>query len=152
MLDQFLDSKRFEEFKNTYVMAKFLKITDQSNSLYKQIVRYNNSQNAIDEKTFVANKEEFIRIQNEFERRGLLVAIKQSDNYKFVEKYKIMTELINRSKSLLDKFGLSFKTVKDFIIPLEKLLQVFLAYGSGAQQAYQKSRSYLLLEVISMKR
>ena len=145
VLDQFLDSKRFEEFKNTYVMAKFLKITDQSNSLYKQIVRYNNSQNAIDEKTFVANKEEFIRIQNEFERRGLLVAIKQSDNYKFVEKYKIMTELINRSKSLLDKFGLSFKTVKDFIIPLEKLLQVFLAYRSGAQQAYQKKSQLLVV-------
>ncbi len=145
VLDQFPNSSRASEFKSTYVMAKFLKITDSSNSLYQQIVRYNNSQNAIDEKTFAANKEEFVRIQNEFERRGLLVAIKQSDKYMFANKYKTSTELINRSKGLLEKFGLNFKNVKDFIIPLEKLLQVFLAYQSGALQAYQKKSQLLVV-------
>lgn len=144
VLDQYPDATRNDEFKSTYVMAKFLKITDQSNSLYNDIVRYNNSQNAIDEKTFTANKDEFIRIQTEFERRGFLVAIKQSDTYHFTEKYKSSTELLNRSQKLLDKFGISLKNVKDFIIPLEKLLQVFLAYQSGAQQAFQKKSQLLV--------
>ena len=144
-LDQFSDSKRADEFKNTYVMAKFLKITDKSNDLFQQIVRYNNSQNSIDEKTFTANKKEFVRLQNEFERRGLLIAIKQSDKYLFTEKYKNPTELINRSKDLLEKFDLPYKKVKDFIIPLEKLLQVCLAFSVGAQQAIQK-KSQLLVD------
>lgn len=144
VLDQYPDSTRSKEFKDTYVMVKFLKIHDRDNTLYEQIVRFNNSQNSIDEKTFAANKKEFIRLQTEFERRGFLLAIKQSDNYKFNQKYSKPTELLNRSKELLDKFNLQYKNVKDFIIPLEKLLQVFLAFKSGAQQAFQKKSQLLV--------
>lgn len=63
-------------------MLKILEI-DRDNSdediLYRNIVKYNNSQNAIDEKTFVANASEFRRIQTEFENKGFLLLIKQSD-------------------------------------------------------------------------
>lgn len=144
VLDQYPDSTRSKEFKNTYVMVKLLKINDKNNSLYKDIVRFNNSQNSIDEKTFTANKEEFIRIQTEFERRGFLLLIKQSDKYKFSQIYKTPTSLINKNSDLIKKYKLDYENVKDFMIPLEKLLQVLLAFSAGAQQAIQKKSQLLV--------
>ena len=114
------------------------------NSLYKDIVRFNNSQNSIDEKTFTANKEEFVRIQTEFERRGFLLLIKQSDKYKFSQIYKTPTNLINKNSDLIKKYNLNYENVKDFMIPLEKLLQVLLAFSAGAQQAIQKKSQLLV--------
>ena len=116
VLDQYPDSTRPNEFKNTYVMVKFLKINDKNNLLYKDIVRFNNSQNSIDEKTFTANKDEFIRIQTEFERRGFLLLIKQSDKFKYSEKYKTTTNLISKNSDLLEKYDLEYSNVKDFMI------------------------------------
>jgi hypothetical protein len=55
-LNNWGDENVLEEFKNTFVMLKVLKINpDDTNNeyLYRNIVRYNNSQNSIDEKTFV---------------------------------------------------------------------------------------------------
>lgn len=144
VLDQFPDSTRPNEFKNTYVMVKFLKINDKNKDLYKEIVRFNNSQNSIDEKTFTANKNEFIRIQTEFERRGFLLLIKQSDKYKYSENYKTTTNLISKNSDLIEKYGLEYSNVKDFMIPLEKFLQVLLAFSSGAQQAIQKKSQLLV--------
>lgn len=125
-------------------MVKFLKINDKNKELYKDIVRFNNSQNSIDEKTFTANKNEFVRIQTEFERRGFLLLIKQSDKYKYSEKYKSITNLISKNSDLIEKYGLEYSNVKDFMIPLEKFLQVLLAFSSGAQQAIQKKSQLLV--------
>lgn len=125
-------------------MVKFLKINDKNKDLYKEIVRFNNSQNSIDEKTFTANKNEFIRIQTEFERRGFLLLIKQSDKYKYSEKYPSTTNLISRNSDLIEKYDLGYSNVKDFMIPLEKFLQVLLAFSSGAQQAIQKKSQLLV--------
>ena len=79
-----------KEYKDTFVMLKILEI-DQGNtyedSLYKNIVRFNNSQNPIDEKTFVANTDIFVRLQREFEEKGFLLLIKQSDKNRFTEKF-----------------------------------------------------------------
>ena len=143
VLDEYSDTIREEEFKNTYVMVKILKISNVDN-LYKQIVKYNNSQNSIDEKTFTSNKEEFLRIQSEFERKGFLLKIKQSDEYKFSQQYKSITTLLSKNQALIDKYGLKFKKVKDFTINLEKLLQVFLAFSENSQQAVQKKSQLLV--------
>ena len=135
------------EFENTYVMIKILKLpsNDSSlNNLYENIVRYNNSQNAINEKAFIANSNVFKRVQTEFEAKGLLVCIKQSDKYSYLTRYKTVTSLINNNKIFMDKFGLSeLNKVKDFIIDLEKLLQVFVAFDSNPLDAVQK-KSMLL--------
>ena len=124
-------------------MVKILKISNVDN-LYKQIVKYNNSQNSIDEKTLTSNKEEFLRIQSEFERKGFLLKIKQSDEYKFSQQYKSITTLLSKNQALIDKYGLKFKKVKDFTINLEKLLQVFLAFSENSQQAVQKKSQLLV--------
>lgn len=75
-----------EEFKDTYVMLKILKIPandENLETLYKDIVTYNNSQNAINQKTFVAGSTEFKRIQDEFERKGFWYVLSKVININF---------------------------------------------------------------------
>lgn len=135
------------EFKDTFVMLKILVIDrndDEENQLYKDIVKYNNSQNAIDEKTFVANTSTFIRLQEEFENKGFLLLIKQSDKNKFSQKYKTLTKLKEANHNRLEKFGLDdISKVSDSFIPLEKLLQVINAFVAGGYIAYVKKNLML---------
>ncbi len=136
-----------QEFENTYVMVKILKIPSNDSSLkdlYKNIVRYNNSQNAINEKSFIANNDVFKRVQMEFEAKGLLVCIKQSDKYTYTTRYKTATSLINDNKIFMDKFSLGdLNKVKDFIVDLEKLLQVFVAFDDSPLAAIQNKAKLL---------
>lgn len=134
-----------EDYSNCFVMAKVLKIKNDGNQkeIYENIVKYNNSQNAIDQKSFIANTDLFVRFQKEFEQQGFLLLIKQSDKEKFREKYKNPAVLLDKNKKFLEKFGIEANQTKDFMISLEKLLQVVLAFCSGAEEAYQK-KSYLL--------
>lgn len=134
-----------KDFKDTFVLVKILQVDDsiEQKELYKNIVTYNNSQNAIDQKTFVANSSEFVRLQKELEQKGFLLLIKQSDKNKYSNKYKSVTELANRNNDLVSKYDLNFKNVSDYMIKLDKLLQVILAFSKGATQAYQKKGNLL---------
>lgn len=135
------------EFKDTFVMLKILEIdrnNKDDNILYQNIVKYNNSQNAIDEKTFVANASEFRRLQIEFEKRGFLLLIKQSDKNTFTTKYKVITKLKEVNSDRLKRFGLGeMKKVNDVFIPLEKLLQIINAFVSGGEVAYTNKSKVL---------
>ena len=135
------------EFADTYVMLKVLEITDDSEDMKKLndlIVTYNNSQNSINQKTFAACASEFLRIQREFERKGFLVCIKQSDKNTFKEKYKTITPLTSLNSDLIDKFGLTErKNQKDLYVDLEKFLQVLIAFSSGALDAIQNKSKLL---------
>ncbi len=143
-----IDSAELEkEFKDTFVMLKILEI-DRENSkediLYKNIVKYTNSQNAIDEKTFVANSNIFRKVQSELEGKGFLLLIKQSDKNSFAEKYKSITKLKEVGNERLERFGLpELKKVSDAYIPLEKLLQITNAFMVGGEVAY-KNKSNML--------
>ncbi len=135
------------EYKDTFVMLKILEI-DRDNTdediLYKNIVKYNNSQNAIDEKTFVANTSEFRRIQMEFEKRGFLLLIKQSDKNAYSEKYKVVTPLKVANADRIKRFGLDeVKKASDVFIPLEKLLQIINAFMQGGHIAYRNKSNML---------
>lgn len=134
------------EFKDVFVMLKVLQIdstSEKESQLYKDIVKYNNSQNSIDEKTFVSNTALFQRFQKEFEKRGFLLLIKQSDKNQFKNKYKQSTILKERSSKYTQKFHLEFAKVTDFFVPLEKLLQIILAFQSGGFAAFTKKSSLL---------
>ena len=137
----------YNQFKDTFVMLKILEIDrsdDKQSTLYQNIVKYNNSQNSIDEKTFVSNKGIFSRLQIEFENRGFLLLIKQSDKNKFANTYKIVTKLKELNTQRITRFGLSeTKKAKDVFIPLEKLLQVITAFITGGYTAYVKKSSML---------
>lgn len=149
------ESSLESEFENTYVMIKILEIPSNDanlKELYKNIVRYNNSQNAITEKTFTANTDVFKRLQTEFEAKGLLVCIKQSDKYTFTTKFKTPTQLLNNNKTFMEKFGLDeLNKVKDFIIDLEKLLQVFVAFMKNPLEAVQNKSKLLKQDTIQFE-
>lgn len=136
-----------QEYKDTFVMLKILQINrgnDYEEKLYRNIVTYNNSQNSIDEKTFVANNTIFNRLKNEFESKGFLLLIKQSDKNTFSNKYKNITKLTERNHEKLEKFGLTnLNKISDLYIPLEKLLQVIVAFSLGGYEAYTKKSNLL---------
>lgn len=123
-------------------MLKILQIDKNKpgeDSLYQNIVTYNNSQNPIDQKTFVANTSIFINLQREFEKKGFLLLIKQSDKNYFSDNYKVITKLKQANTDRLQRFGLAdIKKASDVFIPLEKLLQVINAFVAGGQTAYTK--------------
>lgn len=136
------------EFKDTFVMLKILQIdpnNEKEQELYKNIVKYNNSQNAIDEKTFTANVGHFNRIKAEFEGKGFLLLIKQSDKEQFRRKYTTIANLKKESDNRLKRFGLKdhFVRIQDYFIPLEKLLQVIIAFTMGGYDAYTKKTNLL---------
>lgn len=150
-LDNIDDDKLYDTFKDTFVMAKILQI-DKNNpeqtELYKKIVKYNNSQNSIDEKTFVKNTAEFIRLQREFKERGFLIQIKQSDKNIFQEKYGNNSadslKFKALSKDILQHFGLSEESQNKLqLIDLSKLLQVIIAFADGGHKAYMKKPNLL---------
>ncbi len=139
-----------KQFKDTFVMLKILQIdpkNEQQKQLSKDIVTYNNSQNSIDEKTFVANNELYQRIKNEFESKGFLLLTKQSDKNTFLEKYSKPSDITKLRALSIERrqtFGLdSLKKITDFYIPLEKLLQVILAYKVGGLDAFTMKKDVL---------
>ncbi|MBQ3017616.1 MAG: AIPR family protein [Clostridia bacterium] len=136
-----------EQFKDTFVMLKILEIDradEKQSTLYQNIVKYNNSQNSIDEKTFVSNTNVFRRLQKEFEDKGFLLLIKQSDKNTFANKYKTVTKLKDRNNERITRFQLKeIKKASDVHIPLEKLLQVINAFVSGGYVAYVKKSNML---------
>lgn len=136
-----------QNYKDTFVMLKILQINRENEyeeKLYKNIVTYNNSQNSIDEKTFVANNSVFNRLKNEFESKGFLLLIKQSDKNTYSNQYKNITKLKEKSNERLKRFGLSdLNKTTDFYIPLEKLLQVIIAFSLGGYDAYTKKSNLL---------
>jgi len=137
-----------KEYKDTFVMLKILQIDRKNESeqqLYKNIVTYNNSQNSIDEKTFVSNTSIFNRLKNEFEDKGFLLLIKQSDKNSFKNTYSKTTKLQERSHERIERFGLSgyFDKTQDYFIPLEKMLQVIIAFSMGGYHAYTKKSNLL---------
>lgn len=135
-----------EDFKDTFVMLKVLQIdskNDYEKELYENIVKFNNSQNSIDEKTFVSNNSMFLRFQREFEKRGFLLLIKQSDKNTYRNKYKSIANLQENAHKYLEKYNLEMKKITDFFIPLEKLLQIILAFQAGGFEAFTKKSSLL---------
>lgn len=150
-LDNVDDLKISQMFADTFVMTKILQIDKTENAqqeLYKKVVKYNNSQNSIDEKTFVRNTAIFNRIQKSFLDKGFVVLIKQSDKYLFTEKCKENSaeslQFIQLSDLALQKFGIdTTNKLKIIMVDLSKLLQVILAFESGGQAAYNKKPNVL---------
>lgn len=145
-----------KEFKDTFVMLKILEINRENSyedTLYTNIVLYNNSQNPIDQKTFVANTEIFVRLQREFEEKGFLLLIKQSDKNTFSQKYKKISKLKRSNSERIKRFGLNeIKKASDVFIPLEKFLQVINAFAAGGHEAYVKKSNMLKSDSEQYKR
>lgn len=137
-----------DKYKSTFVMVKILQLNasnEEDIKLYENIVKYNNSQNKIDEKLFAANTELFNNLKKELKLRGFLLAVKQSDNYSFKTNEKL-NDLRPHFTKYEQLFNISFSKIDDLIIPLETLLQVILAFEHGGYQAYTKKNKVLKID------
>lgn len=140
-------SKQIEQdYKDVYVMVKILVLEKKNSVFYRDIVRYTNSQNSINEKVFGATLQPFFTIQDKLKEYGILLGVKQSDRFQFKEYYKDKKSfgtILNRANDFSEKLLFEFKTLNDLFIPLETLIQIIGSYIKDAFIAYTK-KSYLL--------
>lgn len=147
-LNKYPEDELESKFANTFVMVKLLVLSkdeEQNKVLYQDIVKYNNSQNAISEKNFAANKQLFINMQKDFKKYGFLLLVKASDSNKFKQ-----SENFNDYRPIVEKytelFDIEFNKIEDIEIQLEKLLQVLLAFKQGGYAAFTKKNQLLKLD------
>lgn len=151
VLDGWDSEKVEDDFKNVFVMSKILEIPkdDQIYSkLIDNIVKYNNSQNGISLKAHnIKEKEAFYkRQQEEFKSKGFLLCVRQSDKNKFTTDYKevVEKELLSKNHDLLKQFGINAsKKIKDYLVELDKLYQIYIAFYNPAEAIQQKSKLLL---------
>lgn len=138
-----------KEYKNVYVMLKALVIDDpddiQNKKFYNNVVKFTNKQNAISEKAFTSNMDIFYRLQDEFRKRGFLLTVKPSDNNTFKNKFTQLQKgnLIKKANITIDSIEYGITNYSDICIPLEKLLQVFLAVMKSGYIAFTKKNLVL---------
>lgn len=147
-LNKYSEEDMQEKFTNTYVMVKLLvlnKDEEKNKILYQDIVKYNNSQNKVEEKNFAANKQIFINMQKELKKYGFLLLVKASDSNKFKseENFNFYRPIVDKYKEM---FGLTFNKIEDIEIQLEKLLQILLAFKNDGYSAFTKKGQLLKLD------
>ena len=146
------EEKIYDEYAKTFVLVKIYvfdsKTKKEKKGLDKNIVKYTNSQNGIDEKAFASKKNYFKNIQNEFQKRGLLLLVKPSDKNRLSIEYKDkgkFAELRKKSLGLFELFDIDNMKLNNYMIPLEKLLKVLLAFDKNGYIAFTKGSSVLKL-------
>lgn len=150
VLSDFKPEDITKEFKYSYVMVKVLVFNKEMEiekpNFYRDIVKYTNRQNAINENAFGARLDLFYNLQEEFLRRGFLMEVKPGDKIKFKEKYNskiALNELLNLANKLSNPISLNLKSFQDIYISLEKLLQVYVAVMLDGYFAYSKKNLIL---------
>lgn len=149
VLDSYSEVDIKADFKDVFVMCKIL-VVDKDNSIddrfAKDVVKYTNKQNAINEKVFGAILDPFIKIQEWLKDRGWLLLVKPSDKNIFKTRYK------DDKKALFDLFEIANKNnlfnieinkVTDLFIPIDKLLQIIWAVVNDWYFAYTKKNKLL---------
>jgi hypothetical protein len=151
VLSHYSNEQMRKEFNKTYVLVKVF-VLDQltrieKKDLEKNIVRYTNSQNGINDKAFASKHDFFKNLQTDFISRGFLLLVKPSDKNEFMTKFHNdkakLAELYSRSKVFLGRFLLPCDRLIDIMVPLEKLLKVLLAFEKNGYIAFRKGSSVL---------
>ena len=150
-LNNFDVKTRLAEYGNVYIMVKVLIFNEEvklkkGDDFYKNIVKYTNKQNSINETAFGANQDIFATLQKEFIKRGFLLQVKPSDKYQFKKLYDSphsLGELLEKSSRYFTFTDSLPEKLADVTIPLEKMLQVFLSLVIDGYAPYKK-KSLLL--------
>jgi len=146
VLSTFTDQQILEEFKQVYVMVKVVLFEEIKPSFYRDIVKYTNKQNSINENAFGAKTELFSNIQKGLKERGFLLLVKPSDKNTFLKNYSSdfeLIQLLKKANEYSNKIGIELKNISDIFISLEKLLQVYLAFIKDGFYAYTKKDAVL---------
>lgn len=135
-----------KNFGGVYVMAKILVLEKNNSVFYRDIVKYTNSQNSINDNVFGATLQPFFTIQDILKNYGILLNVKQSDKYKFKENYRDKKKFVNilqTANKFSQKDFFEFKSINDILINLETLIQIIGSFIKDAHFAYTK-KSVLL--------
>ena len=150
VLSHYSEERIRSEFERVYVLVKVFvfdeKTKIEKENLDKNIVKFTNSQNGINDKAFASKHNFFKNIQEEFHNRGILLLVKPSDKNKFTIEYQDkvkFSELRRKSSHLFELFGLDNSKLSNFMIPLEKMLKVLLAFEKDGFAAFTKGSTVL---------
>jgi len=148
MLENLSENELQNDFKNVYVMLKALVIEnpdeEENKQFYKNVVKYTNRQNAISEKAFSSNKDVFYRLKAEFRTRGFSLFVKPSDQNTFKTLSKVdKADLLQKANQFISDIDFYLTASNEVCIPLEKLLQVFLAFVKTGYFAFKKKNLLL---------
>ncbi len=150
VLSHYNEEKIRSEFEKVFVLVKvfvFDKETKQEKgNLDKNIVKYTNSQNGINDKAFASKNNFYKNIQQEFLNRGLILLVKPSDKNKYLIEYQDkvkFAELRKKSSNLFELFNIDNSKLGNFMIPLEKMLKVFLSFSKNGHAAFTKGSTVL---------
>ena len=141
VLDAYSPLDLESDFNDTFVMTKLLLVSEEEKELTEDIVRYNNSQNAIKEEDFEKAKQENLNLKKDFiDNFGIYIFVKQSDRISYKDEYpkgsSAYNKLKHRSEAYFSKFGIPFE--KNNTVELVNLLQVLVAYFKSASYAHNK--------------
>lgn len=148
-LSSYSDQERNTLFESVFVLVKVLIIVSSSSSdkdFYKNVVRYTNMQNVVNEKMFtISDHDLFEKLQSELKSKGIWLCIKQSDRNKFKEndrRYKrdLLSEAIKQTPYLPPELLSKESQIR---IDLEKVLQIFIAFMLSPQNAVQDKSKLL---------
>lgn len=150
VLQHYSEERIRSEFERVFVLVKVFifdeKTKKEKENLDKNIVKFTNSQNGINDKAFASKRNFFKNIQDEFQNRGILLLVKPSDKNKFSSEYQDrvkFSELRRKSNQLFELFGLDDSKLSNFMIPLEKMLKVLLAFEKDGFAAFTKGSTVL---------
>ena len=150
VLSNYDDERMHREFEKAFVLVKIFvfdeKTKKEKAGLDKNIVRYTNSQNGISDKAFASKKSYFLNIQKEFLQRGYLLLVKPSDKNSFSIQYEDkvkFAELKDAAKHVNSNIDIQPQKLSEYMIPLEKLLKVLLAFYQGGYVAFTKGSTVL---------
>ena len=140
-----------KDFKDVYIMVKALVISEidkpENKKFSEKVVKFTNSQNAISEKAFTSNMDQFYKLQDEFRKRGFLLIVKPSDTNKFKSLSKIeRADIVASANEKVEYLGYKISTYTDAQVSLEKLLQVFIALMETGYIAFTKKNLVLAQE------
>jgi len=138
-----------KDFDQVFVMTKILvkdKNTEKEKpEFYKNIVKYTNKQNSINENAFGANKNYFKNLKEDLLKRGYVLLVKPSDKNMFKSNIQDINEsdLLKKANHFAEITNLKFKSVNSLFIDLDKLIQVYLAFNIDGHSAYTKKKDVL---------
>lgn len=145
VLSNYSQEEILQIFGQVYIMVKALIIPNiekpENKTFANNVVKYTNRQNAVSDKAFASDNNLFYRFQEEFKTRGFILLVKPSDKNKF--KNIDTTQLLNKAKEYSSHMGYNLEKVSDLYIPLEKLLQVYLALKKDGYMAFVKKSTVL---------
>lgn len=148
LIEEHGEKEVIRNFKHCDILVKVYEVNEDNDSdknIYENIVKYTNSQTGFSTRDFASKNAFFLRLQEDFLKRGFYLIVRQSDQHTYANN----NDLFERNKMLASSkcniFNIDITKPKDLFIDLDKLLKALMAFYFDGYTAFKKS-IYLLKE------